>query len=263
MSEGFDKLAGGVGKAVETVPDIYDDALKPAAQESGKTLALIPRAINAALSPLRQWIAQREYNVAETEKLLAKKLENIEPEKIVSPEPYVAVPALQAISYSMNSDELRELYANLLAKSMCIDTKNSVHPSFVEIIRQMSPLDAATFKIILNTDLRPLIDMKIRSPKSVGGGTNTIFRNVSWISAYPYKQLMVSFDNLERLNLINISDSYYTHSENYQSATNTSFYVTNKHKILNNLKSGESYEEDQKVMLVTDLGDLFGNICIQ
>ena len=104
----------------------------------------IPRAINAALSPLRQWIAQREYNVAETEKLLAKKLENIEPEKIVSPEPYVAVPALQAISYSMNSDELRELYANLLAKSMCIDTKNSVHPSFVEIIRQMSPLDAAT-----------------------------------------------------------------------------------------------------------------------
>lgn len=122
------KLAGGVGKAVETVPDIYDDALKPAAQESGKTLALIPRAINAALSPLRQWIAQREYNVAETEKLLAKKLENIEPEKIVSPEPYVAVPALQAISYSMNSDELRELYANLLAKSMCIDTKNSVHP---------------------------------------------------------------------------------------------------------------------------------------
>ena len=27
MSEGFDKLAGGVGKAVETVPDIYDDAL--------------------------------------------------------------------------------------------------------------------------------------------------------------------------------------------------------------------------------------------
>lgn len=263
MSEGFDKLAGGVGKAVETVPDIYDDALKPAAQESGKTLVLIPRAINAALSPLRQWIAQREYNVAETEKLLAKKLENIEPEKIVSPEPYVAVPALQAISYSMNSDELRELYANLLAKSMCIDTKNSVHPSFVEIIRQMSPLDAATFKIILNADLRPLIDMKIRSPKSVGGGTNTIFRNVSWILTYPYKQLMVSFDNLERLNLINISDSYYTHSENYQLATNTSFYVTNKHIILNNLKSGESYEEDKKVMFVTDLGNLFGNICIQ
>lgn len=72
MAEGFDKLAGGIGKTIETVPDLYDDALKPATQESGKTLALIPRAINAALVPLRQWIAEREYKIAETEKLLAK-----------------------------------------------------------------------------------------------------------------------------------------------------------------------------------------------
>jgi hypothetical protein len=262
MPEGLDKLAGGIGKAVETVPDLYDDALKPITQESGKTLALIPRAINAALSPLRQWIAQREYNVAETEKLLAQKLENIDPEKIVSPEAYVAVPALQAISYSMNSDELRELYANLLAKSMCTDTKNSVHPSFVEIIKQMSPLDAVVFKIVLNANLRPLIDMKIGYSQDEGGGSKIVFRNVSWITNYPYKQLIVSFDNLERLNLIDISDSFYTHSEHYQLITNTSFYNDNKHLIENSLDPKQSYREDQKIMQLTDLGILFGNICI-
>ena len=38
MPEGLDKLASGVGKAIKTVPDLYDDALKPATQESGKTL---------------------------------------------------------------------------------------------------------------------------------------------------------------------------------------------------------------------------------
>jgi len=262
MPEGLDKLAGGIGKAVETVPDLYDDALKPITQESGKTLALIPRAINAALSPLRQWIAQREYNVAETEKLLAQKLENIDPEKIVSPEAYVAVPALQAISYSMNSDELRELYANLLAKSMCTDTKNSVHPSFVEIIKQMSPLDAVVFKIVLNANLRPLIDMKIGYSQDEGGGSKIVFRNVSWITNYPYKQLIVSFDNLERLNLIDISDSFYTHSEHYQLITTTSFYNDNKHLIENSLDPKQSYREDQKIMQLTDLGILFGNICI-
>ncbi len=73
MPEGLDKFAGSVGKAIETVPDLYDDAFKSATQESGKTLALIPRVINAALVPLRQWIAEREYKLAETEKLLAKK----------------------------------------------------------------------------------------------------------------------------------------------------------------------------------------------
>ena len=126
MPEGLDKLASGVGKAIKTVPDLYDDALKPATQESGKTLALIPRAINAALVPLRQWIAEREYKLAETEKLLAKKLEHVGEEKIVTPEAYVAVPAIQAISYSMNSEELRNLYANLLAKAMNSDTKDQV-----------------------------------------------------------------------------------------------------------------------------------------
>lgn len=142
MPEGLDKLTGSVGKAIETVPDLYDDAFKSATQESGKTLALIPRAINAALVPLRQWISEREYKLAETEKLLAKKLEHVGEEKIVSPEVYVAVPVIQAISYSMNSKELRSLYANLLAKSMNSDTKYLVHPSFVEIIKQLSPLDA-------------------------------------------------------------------------------------------------------------------------
>lgn len=32
------------------------------------------------------------------------------------PEPYVAVPAIQAISYTMNSKELRDLYETCLQK---------------------------------------------------------------------------------------------------------------------------------------------------
>lgn len=146
MLKGLDKLAECAGKSIETVPDIYDDALKPTTQESGKILALIPRTINAALVPLRQWIANKEYNLAETEKLLAKKLEHVGEDKIVTPDPYVAVPAIQAISYSMNSEELRNLYANLLAKSMNSDTKDMVHPSFVEIIKQLSPIDSLVLK---------------------------------------------------------------------------------------------------------------------
>lgn len=84
--DGTEKLGQGVGKSMDKVPNIYDDGLKLATKESGKVLALIPQTINAALAPLRQWIAQKEYNVAETEKLLAQKLEKVECDKIVSPE---------------------------------------------------------------------------------------------------------------------------------------------------------------------------------
>ncbi len=82
---GISNLVEGLGKAVKTVPDIYDDGLRQSTQESGKVLALIPQTINAALAPLRIWIEEREYNVAETKKLLAIKLEKISSDAIVSP----------------------------------------------------------------------------------------------------------------------------------------------------------------------------------
>lgn len=161
MLNEVDRMVEVAEKAVETIPEVYDDALKPAAQESGKTIALIPRTINAALVPLRKWIAEQEYSLAETEKILAKKLEHVGEEKIVTPNAYVAVPAIQAISYSMDSEELRNLYANLLAKAMNIDTKECVHPAFVELIKQMSPIDAIMIKGIYEKTVTPLIDLCI------------------------------------------------------------------------------------------------------
>lgn len=148
MNDELDKLTKGIGKALETTPELYHDALQPSAQESGKLIARIPRAINAAFAGIDKWILNKEYSVEETKRLLAAKLDKIDPEKIVEPEPYVAVPAIQAISYTMNSNELRNLYANLLAKSMITDTKETVHPSFVEIIKQMSPIDARVYLLI-------------------------------------------------------------------------------------------------------------------
>ena len=61
---------------------------------------------------------------------------------MTEPEPYVAIPAVQQLSYCYDSEELRELYANLLVSSMNVDTKHYVYPSFVDIIKQLSPMDA-------------------------------------------------------------------------------------------------------------------------
>lgn len=262
MPNGFEKLSEGIGKAIETAPDIYDDGLKLTIQESSKTLALIPRTINAALVPLRQWIAEREYKLAETEKLIAQRLADIPPEKIVTPEAYVAVPAIQAISYSMDSKELRNLYANLLAKSMNIDTKNSVHPSFVEIIKQLSPIDANVFSLIQQTELRPLIDLRLNFNEKEGGGGLTKVKNISWITAFTYNQYSVSFDNLERLKLIEILNSIYTHSEHYKLVTDTPIYISNKEALQNSLTEGQTIVDTKKLMVISSLGELFYNVCV-
>lgn len=259
MLEGADKFLDAAGKAIETVPDLYEDSLKPTVQESGKILSIIPRTINAALVPLRKWIANKEYSLAETEKLLEKKLEHVAEDKIVTPEAYVAVPAIQAISYSMDNEELRNLYANLLAKSMNVDTKSQVLPSFVEIIKQLSPVDAIVFKEIFESEITPVIDLYIHLPN---GGVNYRKYNISWMTFTSYNNISVSLDNLTRLGLIEIPyGQHYTKDDNYNCVRKTVEYINTKAE-LESINKG-TVSEEKKFIKPTALSSSFYNICIK
>ena len=247
-------------KALKTAPELYHDALQPSAQETGKMLARIPRAINAAFSGLDKWILNREYSVDETKKLLTEKLNKVDPDKIVEPEPYVAIPAIQAISYAMNSDELRNLYANLLAKSMISDTKDTVHPSFVEIIKQMSPIDAHIFQIIMSSQLRHIIDLK---KELLGGGSLLIQSHSSWISDFSIKQCASSIDNLLRLGLIEIPyGEYYSNTQAYDYVKQNPLFQELEQQSSISLNSGESLKYDNRYIKPSDLSTLFYNTCV-
>lgn len=259
LSGGLERLATGIGKAIETVPELYEDAFQPVVQESGKILARIPSAINAAFSGLDKWILNREYNIEETKKILAKKLEDIEPEKIVEPEPYVAIPALQAISYSMNSTELQNLYANLLARAMNSDTKDKVHPAYVEIIKQLSPVDAAIFKELYWTGQQPLIDLSIL--KETGGQIFSV-RNISWLTSFAPEFVGVSLDNLIRLGLIEIPfGESYTNDQVYDKVRATDYYMEIKSEL--EKKNLGKINEGKKLINITRLAIAFYEVCIQ
>lgn len=263
MSDGLNKLAEGLGEAIQTVPELYQDAFQPAVQETGKLLARIPRAINAAFSGLDKWILNKEYSIDETKKLLAQKLENVDPDKIVEPEAYVAVPAIQAISYSMNSNELRDLYANLLAKAMNSDTKDLVHPSFVEIIKQMSPIDAQIFTQIMVAAIRPLISINVRvSPSTLS--QHPFEENCSWITDYSLGQCRTSFDNLCRLGLIQIPyGSSYSDKKHYDPVKANPYFIHAENECKNKLNKDESITYTEKYIKVNDLSELFYKICVK
>lgn len=270
MPEGLDKLAGAIGDTLKTAPTIYEDALQPTVQEAGKFAARILRAINAAFSGLDKWILNKEYAIDETKKLLAQKLENVNPEKIVEPATYVAIPAIQAISYSMDSEELRNLYANLLAKAMNSDTKDMVHPSFVEIIKQMSPIDALVLKEIALAKSLPLVNLSINKyassdfsaiQKMQGAIQNYSYPNVTYISSASYESVLVSLDNLLRLRLTEERFSF--NKDIPQKIQDSSSYINYK-KELQNLISGDNweYEENLHFLTLSFLGMNFCDICL-
>lgn len=260
MSKGLDNLLNATGKAIETMPDLYADVVQPSAKESGKALSIIPRTINAALVPLECWIEERQYRLAETKKLLAQKLEHVSEEKIVTPDPYIGVPTLQAISYAMDSEELRDLYANLLAKSMNLDTKNSVHPAYVETIKQLSPDEASYFKHICSLEVRPMIDVLLDLPDSL---TINVANNCNLFSTGHVNNISLALDNLSRLGLINIpAGVWYGEDTHYAQLRNI---VNDQYKLENykvRVPNAVGISLEKKRVDITSYGKEFYNTCV-
>ena len=86
-----------IGK--EIIPNIYDDGAKPAIKEMGNFIARPLKLINTLFQPLDVWLLNKEYNLEKTKVLLAERLKHVAENELVSPAPYVALPAIAALSY--------------------------------------------------------------------------------------------------------------------------------------------------------------------
>ncbi len=260
MSNDFNKnLAKNI--AEEMVGKAYDDLARPGFKATGKVLSLIPRTIRIFFGKWEKWILNGEYTLRETEKILEEKLKHIPEEKIVEPEPYVAVPAMQQLSYSFDSNELRELYANLLASSMNIDTKMKVHPAFVDIIKQLSPMDAQGLERIKKLDiLIPVIAIEMRYE-------NDSFTEIISDYAIALKDIYgdlslmrASLKNLDRLGLVHVRyDQFVKPDERYEDFKSDEVY--------RNLIKVNPNTEERKIRIqrglieLTEFGKQFCEIC--
>lgn len=242
----------------ETKNKIYDDGFHPTVCETGKLLGRIPRAINAAFSSIDCWIIKRENRVTETMKLLEENLQNSDPEKIIPPESYVAVPAIQAISYSMDSDDLRKLYATLLTKSIYADTKNLVHPAYVEVIKNLSPLDCQIFDEIMSSPNQEIGCYEMRVGHLGESSYYVAFPYVTKITIATSQVIAASIDNLTRNNLISPKDFHYDDDNIYLPIRETPLYKAIEQGCSSQQTELRPYKMSIKS---TSFGKLFYNVC--
>lgn len=134
-----DKLTDEVTKLA---PEVYKDLVKPAAQEVG---VVAGRSAKALLSPVRAFLWSWERIEQLVVDGVNRRFEKIPEERRKTPDPEIAVPLIQSLTYTAQNDTLREMYLNLLTNSMDTAMDKSVHPSFVDLIKQMNALDAKVF----------------------------------------------------------------------------------------------------------------------
>lgn len=171
--------------------------------------------------------AIREKNLDDFKVKLTNEISSIPLENIQEPPLNILGPALEASKFYIEDEAIRDMFAKLIASSMD-DRKNSqVHGSYVEIIKQLSPLDAQNISI-LKTDRKPIAEYRIK--RAEDGSFHIVHTNI--FLANPAQQDIelnaISLSNITRLGLTSITYVEYINDE----AVYSVFYETDLYKQL-------------------------------
>jgi hypothetical protein len=118
-------------------------------------LALPLELFNASVEKGREYFEKRFAND------FAAEIARIAPDSIIEPEAIISVPVLQGLALSHEDKALRDMYLGLLASAMDARSKASAHPSYVDIIRQLTPDEARLVQSMLKHVSIPYVEVNV------------------------------------------------------------------------------------------------------
>lgn len=261
MSNQWLELAKEAMKLPALLPEIYGDLLKPGVKQVGQALETAFGLCNTILSPIT-WANERTRIALKgnLEKYRAE-IEHLPEEKVALVPPEIGVPILEKLGYVTN-EELSDLYVNLLAKASCVDTVQFAHPSFVNIVNNLSPDEAVLLKEMHLRGTMPFIAVGYIPPS--GGGRRIVADLFTGVEAqnnlkFP-GNITAYFSNFDGLGLIDIRRDNFL--------TDTSLYV----ELETLYKSAftpvnDDYEKswlsfDRGFLDITPFGEMFMTACL-
>ena len=133
-------------------------------------------------------------DLEEFKQSLSSKITSIPKENRVEANTQIVMPALENAKYCVEEPSLREMFANLISSSLDIEKQDIVHPSFSDILKTMTPLDAQNLKLIFDNYQLPICNI-VRtsdSPSCMSVVLQIYFRN-SECTIYERQSLSISF----------------------------------------------------------------------
>ena len=121
-------------------------------------------------------------------------------EELVPPRKALLLPALDAAEYYVEEEELRRMFARLIAATCDMRKASKVNPSFAGIIQQLSPLDAENLEYIYREITVPILGL---SSKDATRETGTLFLGDLTKHERTIGLQITSYSALVRLGLVN------------------------------------------------------------
>jgi hypothetical protein len=237
--------------------------MKAAAATYARRVAVKQQIVLKIYQPLARMLGvSREYFNDDFAADLARKTANIPDEDLTTPKPSVAVPAMNGLSLSLEEPSLKEMYLNLLATATDGRRTEDAHPSFADIIRQLSADEAEMLVSVLKYPggVMPICRILRREKDSVG---HAVLQNhmLDWHDTStntPLENPMgsVYVDNWIRLGLVEVSYSdWLTKPKSYD-------WVTARQEMARLRAEHESdtytVEPANGILRLTDFGKRFG-----
>ncbi len=197
------------------------------------------------------------YALQEFENELKEQISKIPEDKLTEPDIQTSAQALENSKYCIDKEELRKMFVSLISNSMNSDFDKDTHPSFAEIIKQMSTLDAKVIKTFKDSSTNgfPLCQYIVNHDKGYTLLLENVYLNYS-TSYLP--ECSLSIASLVRLGLL--SASYETHF------TDDAYYTPfTEHFWFKKLKQQFSDQEvsiNKGIVQLTPLGRSFTRVCI-
>lgn len=135
---------------------------KPAATLGEKISDLLEIIFGGITYHRKKLEAKREANLKAFIESLEKNVSAIPQDKKCEPQESIIGPALEAAKYRIDTAEIRNMFANLIASSLNSDRRDYAHPCFVEILKNISADDAKaleTLSLVRDRCLCPVVTM--------------------------------------------------------------------------------------------------------
>jgi hypothetical protein len=135
---------------------------------------------------------------------IAKAVSAIPDDNLIEPPMSIVGPALEASKFYIEEQELRKMFAKIIASAMDSRQSSYVHHAFIEIIKQLSPLDAEIIALFKENSRQVIANVGIHKDFTL---TRVFYRNVflNNKNCDDIELIASSLTNIERLGLLEIS----------------------------------------------------------
>lgn len=243
---------------------IHQNVPETAKQTDGALSTVVGFFNNVVLYPVKKANLTFKYKLEAFEEDLREKTKHIPPECLQVPSTMIAGPTLEALRYTYDEKELRDMYENLLASAMDSRVAAGAHPSFVDAVKQMTPLEAQIIEIVNqnNNQLKCAeVTFNIKNTfKHYGRAMPEHFVEELCGLEDPFL-ISSSITNLERLGIIKIT-MFGIKEADYETFKNHP-YVLERKALFEEWGGEFDVNVSGHALMLTNYGYQFVNICLK